>query len=282
MASVAPHKKETVEKVTKLLKEYPVTALVDVESLPAPQFQAMREKLRGDVIIFMTKKRLIKISFQNAKADKKDIEKLGDYFRGMPALICTKMSPFKLFSQLKKSKSSAPAKAGQTAPNDITIPAGPTGFSPGPVIGELGALGVKSKVDGGKISILQDTVVCKEGQEISAKLASMLTRLNINPMEVGLAITAVYEDGVIYTKDVLDVDEDKYREDFASAASWAFNLAVDIAYPTADTMITLLGKAQREAYTLGLEAAIVSKDNIEDLLARVAAQGNSLKKVAKL
>jgi large subunit ribosomal protein L10 len=282
MASVAPHKKEIVEKVTKLLKEYPVTALVDVESLPAPQFQAMREKLRGDVVIFMTKKRFIKIAFENAKGDKKDIDKLGDYFRGMPTLICTKMSPFKLFAQLKKSKSEAPAKAGQIAPKDIVVPAGPTGFSPGPVIGELGALGIKSKVDGGKISILQDTTVCKDGDVISEALASMLTRLNINPMEVGLAITAVYEDGVVYTKDVLDVDEDQYREDFTSAAAWALNLAVDIGYATTDTINVLLGKAQREAYTLGMEAAIVSKDNVEDLIARGAAQADGLKSAVKL
>jgi large subunit ribosomal protein L10 len=42
-----------------------------------------------------------------------------------------------LYKILQKSKSSAPAKAGQTAPNDIYVKAGKTSFAPGPIIGEL-------------------------------------------------------------------------------------------------------------------------------------------------
>jgi len=65
----------------------------------------------------------------------------------MPALLFTKENPFKLYNKLQKSKSSAPAKAGQTAPSEIVVPKGPTPFAPGPIIGELGALGIKTAVE---------------------------------------------------------------------------------------------------------------------------------------
>ena len=46
---------------------------------------------------------------------------------------------------LEKSKSNAPAKPGQTAPSDLVLPAGETPFTPGPMIGELGQLGIKTE-----------------------------------------------------------------------------------------------------------------------------------------
>ena len=69
------------------------------------------------------------------------------HLKGMPALIFTKENPFSLFKTLKKSKTNAPAKANQTAPFDLIVPKGPTSFAPGPVIGELAILGIKSGVE---------------------------------------------------------------------------------------------------------------------------------------
>src|SRR3989338_2085586 len=114
----------------------------------------------------------------------------------MPALLLKKENPFSLYKILKKSKSSASAKAGQIAPRDIIVPAGPTPFTPGPVISEFAALGIKAGVEGGKVAVKQDTTACKEGKPINAPLASMLARLGIEPMEIGLNLVAVFENGV--------------------------------------------------------------------------------------
>ncbi|MBW2983365.1 50S ribosomal protein L10, partial [Candidatus Woesearchaeota archaeon] len=194
---VSQDKKEAVNSFTKLIEEYPVIGAVDVENLPALQLSRMREQLRGTVLIKMTKRRLLTRALNEAKKD--GISELIPYLKGMPALIFTKESPFKLYGLLKKSKSKAPIKAGQTAPNDIVVPAGPTGFAPGPVIGELGAVGIKAGIDGGKVAIKQDAIVAKEGEEISSRLAGLLTRLGIEPMEIGLNLTAAWENGEILT-----------------------------------------------------------------------------------
>src|SRR3989338_3319500 len=222
----SPQKKETVHQFIKLIKEYPIIAAVNMENLPAKQLQNLRATLRGKVELVMTKRRLIKLALEHTKQDKPGIDKIEEKLKGMPALLFTKDNPFTLFKTLKKNKSKAPARAGQIAPNDIIVPAGPTGFLPGPIIGELGTLGIKSKVDQGKISIVQDSVVCKEGQVISAPLAAMLTRLNINPMEVGLDITAVYEKGTIFDKKVLDIDEEQFNKNLQQAIRWGLNLSI--------------------------------------------------------
>ncbi|MGM5488293.1 MAG: 50S ribosomal protein L10 [Nanobdellota archaeon] len=277
MAHVAPHKKETVAKITRLMQDYPIIGIVDLENLPAPQLQKMREKLRGKVEIFMTKKRLMRIAFDQAKEKKENIDGLADYFRGMPALLFTKENPFGLFRTIKKSQSSAPAKAGQAAPKDIEVKAGATTFAPGPIIGELGSFGIKTGVEGGKIAIKQDTVVCKEGEEIGAKLAEILGRLDIKPMSVGLDLQAIYEDGTIFTKSVLDVDEDVLRENFISAAQDALALSMEIGHITRDNAPLLVTKAQAQAQALSLESAFVTKDTVETLISKAHAQMSALK-----
>jgi len=97
-----------------------------MKDLPAPQLQSMRAELREKISLFMTKKTLMRIALEKAKNDKKGIEELEKYFYGMPALIFSNESPFKLSRILQKSKTSAPAKSGQTAPADIIIKKGPT------------------------------------------------------------------------------------------------------------------------------------------------------------
>src|SRR3989338_1126158 len=247
MAHVSDFKKKTVDDIVKLSKEYPIIGIVNMENLPAPQLQSMRAKLRGSYYITMTKKRLIKIAFEQGKENKKGIDALEQYLGGEPALIFTKENPFKLSKTLQKSKSPAPAKPGQTAPRDITVNKGATSFAPGPIIGELALAGIKAGVEGGKVAIKEDSVVVKAGEKIKPKVAEILTRLGVQPMEVGLDLVAVFENGIIYGRDVLSIDDKEYMSRLGNAARWAFNLANYAAYPTKETIRLLVGKAYNDS-----------------------------------
>ena len=178
-AHVSDKKKEVVKRLQKLIKENSIIGLLDMENLPARQLQIMKEKLREDVILLLSKKRLIKVAVDNVKGDKKGIEKLLEHFKGMPALLFTEKNPFELFKIIKRNKSSAPAKAGQIAPSDISVKEGPTPFAPGPIIGELGMIGIKTKIENNKIHITENSVIVKEGEEIKSNVAGILTRLGI-------------------------------------------------------------------------------------------------------
>lgn len=281
-AHVAEYKKEIVSNLARLMNDYPIVAVVNMENLPAPQLQTMRAQLRKDFHITMTKRRLIRLAIEQAKPSKKNIEQLEAHLGGMPALIFTKENPFKLSKTLQKSKSPAPAKAGQTAPRDIVVNKGATPFAPGPIIGELAAVGIKSGVEGGKVAIKEDTVVAKAGEKIKPKVAEILTRLGVQPMEVGLDLVAVYENGLIYGREVLSVDEKEYLSRLSNAARWAFNLAVNASYPTKNTIQLLIGKAHNDAKALGISQKIFDAGIIEILLGRAEQQMLSLKTTANI
>jgi len=279
---VAEYKKKIVQRIVDYCKKYSIIGAVNMENLPAPQLQKLKENLRGKVELFMAKRRIIKIAIEKLKADKKGIEAIEQYLKGMPALLFTNENPFSLYKILKQNKSKAPAKAGQIAPSNITVKAGPTNFLPGPVIGELGALRIKSAVENGKVSIKEDSVVAKEGDEISLELAQMLTRLGIKPMEIGLDLVATYEDGTIYTKNVLDIDEDKFMADLSKAAQSGVNLSVEAGYPTKSTIEIMITNAFRAAKAVGLEFNIIDSEIINDLLGKGENQALSVKRAGNI
>lgn len=274
---VSEKKKKQIKELEKLFIEWPIIGIVDMSSLPGAQLQKIRNSTKKDFKILMAKKRLIKLAIENIKDKKKNIAELENYLEGIPALIFTKLNPFKLYSLVQKNKSNAPIKPGQLAPRDIVIPPGPTPFAPGPMIGEFTSMGIKSGVEAGKIAIKQEFSAAKEGQPVDAKIAGLLMKLGMEPMEIGLNVKAVYEDGDIFKKDVLAVDEKEYFKNIVKAASWAFNLAVEAGYPTKQTIKLMLMKAARETKALAREAGIPTRDNVGELLSKAEAQASSLK-----
>lgn len=276
-AHVSENKKKLVNEIVGLIKKSPIIGIANLTGLPAPQLQKMRALLRNKVKMRMIKKTLTRIALTQASKEKKGLEKLSEYLQGSPALIFTEENPFSLYKIVKKNRSAAPAKGGDIAPKNIVIPVGPTPFTPGPVISELKSLGVNATIENAKVVVKQEAVVCKEGEVINEQLASMLARLGIEPMEVGLDIIAVYENGLIYDKKVLDIDEEKFLQDLNKAIIHACNLSVEIVYPTKQNIELLITKAFSQSKNLALAEGILAVGIINEVLAKAHAQMLSLK-----
>ena len=150
---VSENKKKLVQELVNQIKSSPIIGIVNMEALPAQQLQNMRATLRkSGVKIQMARKKLLQLAFE--QSGKENIQELKDKIKGMPALIFTESNPFTLYATLQKNKSEAPAKEGQIAPKDVIVKAGATNFAPGPIISELAAVGIKTKVEGGKLAMM--------------------------------------------------------------------------------------------------------------------------------
>ena len=260
-AHVSQYKKDELTRVKSLLQKYKIIAIADMTSMPSVQLQRLRSSLKGSVLITMSKGSIIKIALEDLKDKIKNIHELETYVSGMPALLLTNENPFKLSFALKKNKSKAPAKGGQIAPNDIMVQAGPTPFPPGPIIGELGQIGIKATITEGKVTIKEDCVVVKEGNVISTQVANLLTRLSIEPMEIGINVLAALENGIVYGKDLLTVDEEDYKKNIVLAFNSALNLAVKIGYTTKGNIKVFITKATRDSKALADSKNLLSIDD---------------------
>ena len=272
MAHVAEWKKEEVLELKGIIDKYDVVGIVDLLNIPAKQLQEMRKNLKGKAVIRMSKKNLIDLALEDCNASKNNIVDLSGHMDGQVAIIATEMNPFKLYKILEDSKTQAPAKPGTIAPDDIVVPAGDTGFEPGPFLGELQQVGIPAKIDKGKICVQKDTVVVAAGEEVSKQVAATLSRMDINPMEVGIDLKAVYEDEAVYTTDVLAIDEEQTLADVQSAFAQAFNLSVNAAIPTDETISTIITLAYTRAINLGVEAAIMTSETSDKIIGLAQAK----------
>ena len=125
--------------------------------------------------------------------------------------------------------------------------------------------------------IKQDSIIVKKGEKVSQKASEVLSRLGIQPMEVGLDLVAVYENGEIFTRDLLAVDESQYISNITQASTWAMNLAVEAGYASKDTVEMLLQKVYRESRAVVLEGGIPAAGMMGDLMARAQMQAMSIK-----
>jgi len=238
---VSEKKLQTVKEVKKLVKEYPVIGLVNLHKLKSKQLYEIRENLRDKAIIKVVKKNLIKLIFKETNI------KMEEYIEGEPALIFSKEDAFKLARSIEKNKSLGPAKPGDVAEKDIVIPPGPTPLSPGPAIGELQKVGLVVGVEGGKIAVKKEKIIVKAGETITPEVASVLGKLNIYPIEVKLNLVAAYENGMVYTKDVLFVPLETYIENIKTAYKNALYLSMKIGLYNKENIKWCIIKAFNEA-----------------------------------
>jgi len=248
-AHVSDKKKKEVNSIIDLFRKYKTISIGDLTGLPSKQLQNIRNRMKNILLIKTSKKRLIKLAIKNFKD--KDLSGLNNCLdKIMPVLLLSNDNSFKIYRQLKKNRVNVTAKPGQIAPYDLEIKAGPTNFTPGPIIGELGQVGLVAAVEGGKIIIKRDKIIAAKGDIISGKVADILSKMGIEPMEVKLNMVASYEDGMVYGEDILDLDEEKLLEDIKTAHIYAINLAVKAVYPCDEIIKKLIAKASLEAKAL--------------------------------
>ncbi|HSV42769.1 MAG TPA: 50S ribosomal protein L10 [Methanomassiliicoccales archaeon] len=272
MAHVASWKRDVVKELADDMVAHQVVAIVSVRGIPSAQLQMMRQGLRANANVVMTRNTLMDLAIAEAAKQRPGLESLKGSVDGQCAILTTNMNPFKLFRALEATKSAAPAKPGDIAPEDIVIKAGETPFKPGPIVGELQKVGIPAGIEGGKVVFKKDKVLVEKGKPVPEDLAKVLPKLDILPMTVGLDLRAAFEDGVLYGRDVLNVPADYYTNMLSNASRNAMALSLSIAYVTPQTIRPLLSKAYREAMGLGVEIAFPTKDTIKILLAKADAQ----------
>jgi large subunit ribosomal protein L10 len=221
------------------------------------------------------KNTLMKMAIENCK-DKPDLKKLEERLEGSNVYLFTDLNPFNLALTLERGKVKTTAKSGDIAAFDVVVPSGNTGQPPGPIISQLNAAGLPTRIESGSVWVSRDTLVVRKGEVIDERLASVLSKLGIKPVESGLAMNFVYDDGLIITQDQLRIDVDKTKQSIGSAQAEAFALSLSIAYPTTDSITALLQVAHREAYALSINAAAPTKETIGDLIRKAHTEMLSL------
>ena len=231
----------------------------------ATQLMTIRKKFRDEIKIRIVKNEVAKRAFENIK-DIHGIDNLSRQLAGQNALMFTNINPFRLNSILSENKVFMSAKGGDIASKEILIPAGNTGITPGPVLSEFKEANVATKIDQGSIWVNRDTVVARPGQIISQKLASLLSKLNIKPIEAGISVSFAISNGLVFKESDLSINLAEYKNELVQSFQEAIALATETAYVTEETINPLIIRAHQHAKALARKSQYFSPENLEQSL----------------
>jgi len=247
-AKVSEKKIKIAKEIADLIERYNTTMISSSANLRSSQLQKIRKELRENVIITFVKKSTALRGIKKAKKEAaKELEK---YVEESPVILFSDSDPFDLASVLTENRSASRAKAGQVASADIAIESGPTDLLPGPILSDLGAVGIKAGIIGGKVTIKEPKVLVKKGEKISKSCADILMKLEILPFKSGLEPIAAYDskNNKVYTN--INIDKEGTLAKLKEAFSTALRFAIDIGYPAKEVISNIIEKAEREAIAL--------------------------------
>lgn len=272
---ILQQKTKEVEQIAELIKQHKIIGIASLQKVRAAQLQEFKKNLADKVFMRVLKNTLVKLAIEKCE-ERPELKKLEEHLKGSNVFMFTDINPFKLALILEKGKIKTTAKSGDIAAFDVVVPAGNTGQPPGPIISQLNAVGLPTRIESGSVWINKDTLVVRKGEAINERLASILSKLGIKPVETGFALTVVFDEGLAITQNQLKLDVDGTRHSIEEAYAQSFALSLSIAYPTRENVASLLQVAHREAYSLSLGAAVPTKDTVEDLIRKAHAEMLSL------
>ncbi|KAI9098292.1 ribosomal protein L10-domain-containing protein [Phlyctochytrium arcticum] len=256
------------EKLSVLLEEYPTIFIVNVDNVGSNQMHQTRHALRGEAVILMGKNTMVRRALRNMVADHPHYEKLLSVIKGNVGFVFTKADLKDIREKLTSDRVQAPAKAGAIAPVDVTIPAGNTGMEPGKT-SFFQALGIPTKIAKGTIEIVNDVPLIVAGTKVGASEATLLNMMNISPFTYGLTVQAVYDNGTIFSPEILDVNEDDLLTKFTQGITTIAALSLAIGFPTVAAVPHLLINGYKNLISVGLgtDYSFEALDRIKEILA---------------
>ncbi|CAN0334022.1 large ribosomal subunit protein uL10 [Lampetra fluviatilis] len=218
-------------KIIQLLEDFPKCFIVGADNVGSKQMQQIRMSLRGKAVVLMGKNTMMRKAIRGHLEKNPALERVLPYIRGNVGFVFTKEDLAEIRDMLLANKVPASARAGGLAPCDVMVPAQNTGLGPEKT-SFFQALGITTKISRGTIEILSDVQLIKAGDKVGASEATLLNMLNISPFTFGLHILQVYDNGSIYSPDVLDITEEDLRKRFLEGVRNVASVCLQIGYPT--------------------------------------------------
>ncbi|VDL98429.1 unnamed protein product [Schistocephalus solidus] len=245
-------KEHYFRRFSKNLSEYDKCFVVCADNVRSKQMQQIRVALRGSAeIVFGKNTQMRKVITSQVARDSR-LEKLLPLLRQNVGLVFTVRDLNEVRACLESNRLEAPAKAGAIAPKDVVVPAQNTGLGPEKT-SFFQALSIQTKITRGTIEILNDVPIIKKGQKVGQSEAALLKMLKINPFDYGLVIRNVYDQGSVYSPDVLDITHEEVIEKFLRGSLNVTAFSLGLGYPTVASVSHMIADGFKDLLAISVE-----------------------------
>ncbi|KJA26263.1 hypothetical protein HYPSUDRAFT_36536 [Hypholoma sublateritium FD-334 SS-4] len=256
------------EKLKELLAKFPSIFLVNVDNVGSNQMHQIRVSLRGKGVVLMGKNTMVRRALRTILAENPQYERLLPFVKGNIGFVFTSEDLKDIREIIVANKVAAPARAGAFAPKDVTVPACNTGMEPGKT-SFFQALGIPTKIARGTIEIVSDVKVVTAGTRVGSSEATLLNMLNISPFTYGMTVVQIFDQGNIFSPEVLDIDEQELVDRFLSGIKTIAAISLALNYPTIVSVSHTLVNAYKNvlAISLATEYTFEASEKIKEYLA---------------
>jgi large subunit ribosomal protein LP0 len=249
----AQRKVDLYNKFCALIDQYPCMVLVDADNVNARTMAFIRRDIRAfNATMIMGKNTLIRKAIRAKMEEKPELEVLLPEVVGNTGFVFCTVDDFdKLKDIFAARRVAAAAKPGVAAPLDVIIPAGGTGLDPSQT-SFMQALSIATKINRGAVEILQETKLISKGEKVGASQAALLVKLDIKPFSYGLEMRTIYEEGDLYSADVLQLTEDDVLAGFSAGVARVTSLALGASVPTVASFPHVVRNAYKNVAAIAL------------------------------
>lgn len=256
-------------KLCQLLDEFTQILIVNADNVGSNQLQNIRGGLRGDSVVLMGKNTMMKrsVRMHAEKTGNNAFLNLIPLLVGNVGLIFTKGDLKEVSEEVAKYKVGAPARVGLVAPIDVVVPPGNTGLDPSQT-SFFQVLNIPTKINKGTVEIITPVELIKKGDKVGSSEAALLAKLGIRPFSYGLVVLSVYDNGSVFSPEVLDLTEDDLVAKFAIGVSMVTSLSLAISYPTLAAAPHMFVNAYKNvlAVAVATEYSFPEADKVKEFL----------------
>ncbi|CAK9784183.1 putative 60S acidic ribosomal protein [Cutaneotrichosporon oleaginosum] len=231
MGATRAEKEVWFTKLRELMEKYPSLFIVNIDNVSSQQCHMIRQSLRGKGVVLMGKNTMVRRALRTVLAEFPQYEKVLPFVKGNVGFVFTDGDLKEIRELIISNRVAAPARAGAIAPVDVYVPAGNTGMEPGKT-SFFQALGIPTKIARGTIEIVSDVQVVQTGSKVGTSEATLLNMLNISPFTYGMSVTQIYDNGAVFTPDILDIEESYLLDLFTSGVKTIAAISLATGIPT--------------------------------------------------
>jgi large subunit ribosomal protein LP0 len=238
--------------LTNMFAENDKVFIVGIDNVQSKQMQDIRIKLRGRATILNGKNTMIRKVLREQIENNPSIERILPTIKGNVGFVFVKDDFADVRETINTSKKQAPARAGAIAPCEVFVPPQATALGPEKTA-FFQALNIPTKITRGNIEILNKVELLKAGQKVGASEATLLNMLNISPFQYGLIIQAVYDQGSVYSPEILDIKPEDIQAKFISGLMNVASLSLAAGYPSKASIPHSIVNGFKKVIAVGLE-----------------------------
>jgi len=271
-------KEKIINELVGYLKNYKYFIIADLFKIKSADLQALRKIFYDSLKFKVVKNSLFRVALKKVY-EENTIKKLEPYLQKQNIFIFSNANPYEIYLQLEKNKIKTAAKPGDIAEEDIIIPAGNTGITPGPVMSKFSKLKIPTKVEEGAITVTKDTVVVKKGDKISSEVVELLNLLGIKPISVTLKLKYGFDGKNIIENIYIDLNQ--IKKEIEKAQQYVLNLSLNAILPIKEIMPIIITQAHNNSIKVLQSLVIPDKEVLKYSIQRAISNAQNIFELLK-